>query len=228
MIKLLGDIPRKVSIAYSGGIDSVAVTHFLSRNHEVELLYFDHHTMDAFNNFTEEQVENYKKYNDHMESYIEYFSNKNNIKFSIGRTKRAKFKGESLEEYWRNIRYEWFHSMEDKFIVTGHHLNDCVETWLFTSMHGNPRTIPYKNKNVYRPFLLSKKSEFERIIDKNNLSYYNDPSNDDINRMRNYIRKEIVPHAMKVNPGIFTTVKNKIVETESQNLYHNETKMLTI
>lgn len=228
MINLLGTIPRKISIAFSGGIDSVAALHFLSKNHEIEILYFDHHNFDDQNNFTEGFKEDCAKYNRILKDTVVSTSEYYNTKFKIGECSRPKHKSESIEEYWRNMRYEWFHSLDAEYIVTGHHLNDCVETWIFTSMHGNPHTIPYKNKNVYRPFLLTPKCEFERIVKKNSLAYVDDPSNYDMKRMRNYIRKELVPMVKVVNPGIEKTVKNKILECESDNIRKNdERKLLT-
>ena len=44
MIKLQGKLPRKIYVACSGGIDSMAALDFLKRNHDVFVLYFNHGT----------------------------------------------------------------------------------------------------------------------------------------------------------------------------------------
>ena len=44
MIKLLVPLPKKVTIACSGGIDSMAVVDFLRRKHDVTIAHFHHGT----------------------------------------------------------------------------------------------------------------------------------------------------------------------------------------
>ena len=44
MIKLTVPLPKKVTVAFSGGVDSCAVVDFLSRKHEVACAYFHHGT----------------------------------------------------------------------------------------------------------------------------------------------------------------------------------------
>ena len=46
MIKLIKKLPRKLTVALSGGVDSVAITDFLSNNHDIEAAFF-HHGTDA-------------------------------------------------------------------------------------------------------------------------------------------------------------------------------------
>ena len=43
MINITQPIPRNVTIAFSGGVDSIAVADFLRNNHNLSLLYIDHH-----------------------------------------------------------------------------------------------------------------------------------------------------------------------------------------
>ena len=44
MLKVLGKLPRDVTVAVSGGPDSMAILDFLSNNHNVTAAYFDHGT----------------------------------------------------------------------------------------------------------------------------------------------------------------------------------------
>jgi tRNA(Ile)-lysidine synthase TilS/MesJ len=44
MIKLLVPLPKKLTIACSGGVDSMAVVDFLKRKHDVTIAYFNHGT----------------------------------------------------------------------------------------------------------------------------------------------------------------------------------------
>ena len=53
----------------------------------------------------------------------------------------------------------------------------------------------------------------------NNVPYINDPSNKDTSLRRNYIRHELMPHALEVNPGIFKMISKKVAEDEQLSQY---------
>ena len=44
MIHILGNLPKKITIAVSGGVDSMAALDFLRRSREVEVLHYNHGT----------------------------------------------------------------------------------------------------------------------------------------------------------------------------------------
>ena len=199
MIKLQGKIPRKVYVACSGGVDSMAAVDFLKRNHDVFVLYFNHgthHGMKAM-----KFVNNYCADND-----IGFLTNT-----GIDREKHPK---ESQEEYWRSIRYEWLERCTERQIVTAHHLDDCVETWVWSSMHGTGKIIPYsRNDRVLRPFRMTRKRDLELWANLNNVPYIQDDSNTDTCYTRNYIRHEMMPNVLRVNPGIHKTISKKIAQS---------------
>jgi tRNA(Ile)-lysidine synthase len=94
-------------------------------------------------------------------------------------------------------------------VVTGHHLGDAIETWIFTSLHGDSKLIPYSRGNVIRPFLITPKEEIRSWASRRNLTWIEDESNIDPRYMRNRIRMHIVPEALKVNPGLGTVIRKK-------------------
>lgn len=202
MIELLGKIPRKIGVAFSGGIDSVAALDFLFNNHDVTILYFDH------SGFMDTGNSNDVLFCEMVELTAKFY----NIDYRIGKADRPKLNGESREEYWRNMRYDWLESQPFDYIATAHHLDDCVETWVWSSLHGNPRVIPYNRNNVYRPFLLNKKEKFVNWVERQKLVYMAEESNNDETLMRNYIRKNLMPHALHVNKGLHKVVKKKIIQ----------------
>lgn len=193
MIKLQNKLPSYLHIACSGGVDSMAALDFLSNNHQTNILFFDHET--------ETSKQAYK--------FVARYAGENKLGFVYGKPRWAKQKGESWQEYWRNERYHFFHSV-DAPVVTAHHLDDCVETWLLTSMQGQGKIIPYNNRNVVRPFRLTRKRDLELWCNLRNVPFIEDESNKDTRYMRNYIRHEIMPHALRVNPGIHKTVMKKV------------------
>ena len=124
----------------------------------------------------------------------------------------------SQEEYWRDERYRLFGQVAASFsackIITAHHLDDAVETYLFNTLNGKVYTMPVSRRlkedsNVFvvRPFIRNKKESLLMYCKENNLCYYNDPTNHDGSNMRSYIRKNIVPQALFVNAGLYTVVE---------------------
>jgi tRNA(Ile)-lysidine synthase len=202
MIHLTNKQPRHIGVAVSGGVDSVAVLDFLSRNHNITILHVDHNE----GNSTESA------------EFVKELSRKYTCTFYSHKISVDKPKNSSIEEFWRNERYAFFHSFSFP-IVTAHTLDDCVETWLWSSLNGKGKIIPYSNKNVVRPFRTTQK---EKLIDwavKNKLTWIEDNSNLDMSLTRNYIRHQLMPHALHVNPGLPKVVRKKVLKEQDESYY---------
>mgnify|MGYP003654076724 FL=1 len=197
MINLQGKLPHKVYVACSGGVDSMAIVDFLNRKHDVFVLHFQHGT------------EHGHKAMQFVEKYCREIPTNN----------REKTPRESQEEYWRNIRYDWLERCTNRDVITGHHLDDCVETWVWSSMHGTGKIIPYsRNNRIFRPFRLTRKRDLELWARLNNVPHIEDDSNADTCYTRNYIRHTMMSSVLKVNPGIHKTIAKKVREDEYSTL----------
>lgn len=201
MINLSCKLPEHVYVACSGGVDSMAAVHFLRRKHKVTAVFFHH--------------------GDKL-GEREYFFLKNN-QDSLGYEMITCVNKDievpantSQEEHWRNCRYTFFKSLNIP-IITCHHLDDCVETWIWSSLHGEGKIIPFRNGNVIRPFRATRKQAFIDWATKHNVPWIEDESNKDTRFMRNFIRHELMPKALVVNPGLHKVIKKKI-ESENEKL----------
>ena len=77
MIRIIKKIPKKVTVACSGGIDSMVFVHFLLRGKkDVQLAYFNHDTAFARKS----------------EQFVQEFAEDNRLKLHIGRVKGRKEK----------------------------------------------------------------------------------------------------------------------------------------
>ena len=103
---------------------------------------------------------------------------------------------------------------DDEKIVMTHHLTDCIETWVMTSLHGNPQVIPYYNPkfNIIRPLLLNPKSAINDWLEHNKVEYVYDKSNSDTTINRNYVRHVMMEHIYRINPGIEKTIKKIVMK----------------
>ena len=193
MIKLTVPLPKQITVACSGGVDSMAVVDFLSRKHEVTIAYFNHRT----------------QHGEKAAEFVSRYCGDNNIVMPYGSPRSQKGSKESQEEYWRRERYEFLSELGP--VVTCHHLDDCVETYIWSSLHGTPKVIPLTRNNVIRPFLTTRKQDLIYWCESHNVPWIEDESNKNSRYTRNYIRNELMPHALHVNPGLPKLVK-KIVE----------------
>ena len=198
MIRIIKKIPKKVTVACSGGIDSMVFVHFLLQGKkDVQLAYFNHDTAFARKS----------------EQFVQEFAEDNRLKLHIGRVKGRKEK-RSLEEFWRDERYGFLQSIKSDFVITCHHLDDCVETWLMSAFHGQCKLIPYqRNHNIFRPFLMTSKLSIKRYADSKDVKWVEDPSNQLTNFARNRVRHNIIPEVLQINKGIRNTIRKKLVET---------------
>lgn len=128
-----------------------------------------------------------------------------------GKISRDRARGESKEDHWRKERYLWLRSFGLP-VVTCHHLDDVVETWLFTAIHGNPRIIPARNDGVLRPFLLNAKESMVSWCVDHGVAWIEDPSNRDVSHPRNRIRHNIVNECLQINPGLRKVIRKKILQ----------------
>lgn len=194
MIKLLVPLPKKITIACSGGVDSMAAVDFLSRKHNITVAFYHHGT----------------KTSDKAIEFVAKYCSEKNIPVMYGMISGEKPKDKSLEEHWRDMRYKFLSNSPD-LVVTAHHLDDAVETYIWGCMHGTPKVPQIYKSNVIRPFLTTHKQELIDWCIRKNVPWIEDKSNNNTDFTRNYIRKELMPHALRVNPGLPKVVR-KIVE----------------
>ena len=200
MLNFIGKIPRQhFYVACSGGSDSMVLVDFLKKypKNNFDILHFNHGT----------------EYCQEAEDFIIDYCKQNNIELHLGKINRERNKEESQEEYWRNCRYEFLSKFSNEPILMAHHLKDCIETWVMTSLNGNPQLIPYYNPkyNIFRPMLLVSKDEIEDWIKRHNVKYIFDKSNLDVSLKRNYVRNIMMKDIYHISPGIETILKKKIL-----------------
>lgn len=194
MIKLQGKLPRRIYLACSGGVDSMAALDFLRRNHQVHVLHFDHGTAHS----------------EEAKSFIDNYCNKHQLLLTIDNISGTVPPGPSREEWWREQRYQFLDRFKSHPVITCHHLDDCVETWIWSSLNGTGKWVPYRRGNVIRPFRLNRKRDLKLWAELNNVPWIEDDSNKNVQYTRNYIRHEMMPHVLKVNPGIHKTIAKKV------------------
>lgn len=193
-------LPKKIAVAVSGGVDSMAALHILlDKGHDITIAHYVHDS-----SFSTDEL-----------SFV--FSVAEDLKLPIILDKQMSSSntGESKEEYWRIGRYKFFRALNIP-VVVGHTLDDAVEWYLFAALNGKIQLMEYEHANVVRPFILQRKQALVDYLVGKNVTWLEDESNADVSfARRNRIRHELLPAALEINPGIYNMVKRMILKKEN-------------
>lgn len=189
-LKLLSGF-KKVGVAVSGGMDSMALLHFLTESGiDTVAVHINHNLRGAESDRDENFVKEYCS-----ENNIPCFVERGNVK------ELAKEKSESIELAARNFRLSVFYSLVSEgicdVIATAHHELDNAETLLMRIFRGTASSglkgIELKRDIFVRPFLTVSKEEIEEYVKEKKVPYITDSSNFDNTFTRNFIRNELMP-----------------------------------
>lgn len=177
---------NEIPVAFSGGPDSIFLTEGLIKlGYKPLLIYINYH--DSPTVYIEEKiVKQYSQIN-----RLKLIEHEVNIPDNV-----------NFEDEARKIRYKFFSDVikihPNKFILTAHHKNDDIETMILQINRNN--IVDYyglKEKNdifgvtVIRPILNYTKLEIIEYLTKNNISFYDDPTNYEQERQRNILRANL-------------------------------------
>lgn len=179
-------------IAFSGGLDSTVLLHLLAhlaRHHSLPALsaIHIHHGLQAAADAWPE----------HCQSVCDALG------VSLQVIRVSVQPGASLERAAREARYAAFMSLTeaDDVLLTGQHRDDQAETLLFRLMRGAgvrglsamPAQRPLGQGTLLRPLLDATRAELEAYARAHQLHWIEDPSNEDRQFSRNYLRHQVLP-----------------------------------
>src|SRR5690606_20237507 len=178
-------------LAFSGGSDSTALLHALCQNpltkSKLSALHINHqvHVDSA-------------QWAKHCQQVCHQLSIPCTIKtIKTNKTDENSLRIARLQAY--ALHLDGF--KQTPLLITGHHLNDDIETILFRFMRGTglngligmTATGKIHGYSLYRPLIQTLKSEIDQYLQAKQLTWIVDPSNIDDNYDRNFIRNQIVP-----------------------------------
>jgi len=198
----------KILVAVSGGLDSMVLLQLLSHS-KLDLAV-------AHCNFQLRDLES-----DGDEDFVQSYCNKNLIKGYFQKFDTQKFADDkklSIQLAARKLRYEWFYELLEKehfdYVLTAHHLDDQLETFLIHFSRGTGLEgltgIPSQNDKIIRPLLVFSRTEIENFANENSISWREDSSNSSNKYLRNKIRHQVVPILKELNPSFLESFQKTI------------------
>ena len=219
---------KKLLIAISGGVDSVVLTHlFHQLKHNIALAHCNFQLRGNESDKDEASIIELGKKLD-----ITFFTTKFDTKAYAKKNKL------STQLAARELRYTYFEEIiaahNYDFILTAHHLDDNVETFLINLSRGTGLEgltgIPVKNKKVIRPLLVFSRKQILTYAKANNILWREDQSNSEKKYLRNKIRHDIIPTLKEINPQFlnnfnktndFLNQSQQIIEDRIDSIYES-------
>lgn len=196
-------IGKKLLLATSGGLDSmVMVDLFHKLPYEIAI---------AHCNF---QLRGLESFSD--QKFVQNYAETNEIKLFLTQFDTEAFANDyklSTQVAARELRYNWFYELLETenydYILTAHHADDNLETFLINLVRGTGidglTGIPTQNENVIRPLLIFSRQEIESYAKDNTIEWQEDSSNALDKYLRNKIRHNLVPIFKELNPDFLST-----------------------
>ncbi|WP_396185175.1 tRNA lysidine(34) synthetase TilS [Flavobacterium sp.] len=216
---------KKLLLATSGGIDSMVMVDLFQK------LPFDIAIVHC--NFQLRGMESFEDQN-----FVQNYAEINNIELFITQFDTAAFAEDyklSIQLAARELRYSWFYELLDTkkydYILTAHHADDNLETFLINFVRGTGLDgltgIPEQNDKVIRPILILSRQELEQYARENNIQWREDSSNASDKYLRNKIRHNLVPILKELNPDFLSSFqKTQTYLQESQTMAEDASIMV--
>ncbi len=193
-----------VTVALSGGADSVALLYTLHRlkkqlNITLKAAHLNH------------LIRGDEAFRD--EEFVKKLCSKLDIPLTVERAdvpEYAKQHSLSLETAARQVRYSFFERINEGVIATAHTANDNIETFLLNLTRGSGALglcgIPIKRDYIVRPIISCTREMIEAYCEKHKLKFVTDSTNLSDDYTRNKIRHNIIPILKELNPQVENAV----------------------
>ena len=216
---------KRLFLAVSGGVDSMVLLDlFHQLPYDIAVLHC---------NFSLRNEES-----DGDEAFVKRYCEAKSIPLYIQKFDTSKFAEEnklSIQVAARKLRYDWFYNQLDEknfdYILTAHHLDDNLETFLINLTRGTGLDgltgIPAQNDKIIRPLLPFSRVEIELYCSDTNLQWREDSSNASDKYFRNKIRHSVVPVLKELNSNLLSSFQNTIESlNQSQSLVEDAANLV--
>jgi tRNA(Ile)-lysidine synthase len=207
-------------IAYSGGIDSTVLLDALIRSglkNQLHVVHIDHQLCPQSKSWGDFCMRTCNRYD---------------IPFTLEKI-ISPIPTTNMEHHARIARYTLLkkHLSNDKAIlITGHQLDDQIETFFINLMRGSgieglSAMSEFNKSNSYihyKPLLSISRTQIQQYASNHQLSWIIDPSNIATKHTRNALRKQLIPVLKQLCPSYQKTIIRSITHIKNQHLLNEE------
>jgi len=181
----------KLILCVSGGSDSIALLHLC---HQLSRLFrWQLHILHFHHGLREESDEEAR--------FVRDLSQRLNLEFHLRTTRDFQSETSGLQEKARNWRRTEALKLREEIradsILTAHHAEDQLETWLLKWLRGahlsGLQGMSRSDPPFIRPLLDFRKNMLSDFLKENGFEWREDASNQDSKYMRNRVRNELLP-----------------------------------
>ena len=206
---------KKLFLAVSGGLDSMVLLHLMHQLHyQISVLHC---------NFALRGSES-----DGDEHFVKSICDDLNCTFNVQKfdTKQYAIENKvSIQVAARELRYNWFASKikteNFDFVLTAHHLDDSLETFLINISRGTGLQgllgIPSQNNTILRPLLPFSRESILDYAQTNKINWREDSSNATTKYLRNKLRLEVIPLLKQVQPNLLNNFATTLQHLQQSN-----------
>lgn len=199
---------KKLLLTVSGGVDSVVLMHLMKA---IEVDFSVAHC-----NF---QLRGDESEGDHL--FVQELAASMQVPFFDKRFETETFASAhklSIQMAARKLRYEWFDELMKQhgfdYMVTGHHADDNLETFLINVIRGTGleglQGIPESKNRRLRPLLPFKREEIMAFAEEQNITWRDDSSNGSTKYLRNKLRHDVIPVLKELNLNLLDSFQETI------------------
>lgn len=203
----LGIRDQVLLVGVSGGLDSIALVAVLSaiaprRNLTLKLAHIHHGAQDV-------------PYRNNAEDFVCRVAKSYGVAFVTKKYSGEELKSESqLRDFRLKALEELRVDADSNYVVLAHHANDLLETRMIRLLRGvGPQgleSMTILSSVILRPFLEFSRGEIYDYALRQGLVWIEDPSNQDQEPLRNWIRNVWLPMAEQKRSGATKTLMSSL------------------
>ena len=212
-------------LCVSGGSDSIALLHLC---HQLNRLFrWQLHILHFHHGLREES--------DEEALFVGDLSQSLNLEFHLRTTRDFQSETSGLQEKARNWRRTEALKLREEIradsILTAHHAEDQLETWLLKWLRGahlsGLQGMSRSDPPFIRPLLDFRKNMLSDFLKENGFEWREDASNQDSKYMRNRVRNELLPLLRTLSrEGIESRIRDldsqsRLLQKELESQYQN-------
>lgn len=204
---------KRVLVAVSGGVDSVVLWHVLqlwqrALSYDLVVAHVHHGRGSA----------RQRAFRDRCQKFVARLARSSGFSFFTNERREWPARALKSEAELRDYRWSclegWAHESTSDFIAVAHHRDDLLETQMLRLIRGTSarglRAMTHQDGRKIRPLLSLSREQIELYAKSKKLTWMRDPSNEEVEALRNWLRRRWLPQLERKSPGALKSLARSL------------------